>query len=169
MAWVVVFVLEERLVRADHLCVLAEPGPDSPAQVDDALNPLGGQEGVAQNLLGLLAYAVNAARTLDETDDGPGQVVVHNDMGVLKVLALAQDVGGDHDAKLPLRFALARPLVTVWAESPCQLSGVGGTAGDARHVRNPSVLELRFQVINRVGELGEHQRLPVRRVSVSSE
>ena len=83
-------------------------------------------------------------------------------MGVLEILALAEHVGGDQDAKLPLRFALARPLVAVRAESPCQLSGVGGTAGDARHVRNPSLLELPFQVVNCVGELGEHQRLPVR-------
>ena len=48
---IIVFVLEERLVSANDLCVLAEPGPDSPAQVDDALNPLGGQEGVAEYLL----------------------------------------------------------------------------------------------------------------------
>ena len=43
---------------------------------------------MAENLLCLLPDAVDAARTLDETDNGPGQVVIHDDMGVLEILAL---------------------------------------------------------------------------------
>ena len=68
---IVVFVLEERFVSPDHFCVLPEPLPDPPAQVDDALDALGWQEGVAEYLLCLLPYTVDAARTLDEADDGP--------------------------------------------------------------------------------------------------
>ena len=103
----------------------------------------------------------DAARALDETDDSPGQVVVHDHVGVLEILALAKHVGGDQDAKLPLRFALARPLVAVRAESPCRIRGVGRVAGNSGHVRHPSLLELRFQVVNRVSELREHQHLLV--------
>ena len=85
--------------------------------------PSAGKEGVAENLFRLLPDSVDAARTLDEADDGPGQVVVHDYVGVLEVLALTQYVGGNQDAKLSLRFALARPLVAVRAESPCRIRG----------------------------------------------
>ena len=79
----VFIILEERLIRADHLGVLLEPVPDTLAQFDDALNSLGGQERVTKYLLRLLPDAVDAARPLNETNDGPGQVVVHNDVTVL--------------------------------------------------------------------------------------
>ena len=86
---VFVLVLKERLVSADHLGVFPEALPYSPAQVDDALDALGGKEGVAEYLLCLLSDAVHAARALDEADDGPRQVVVHDYVGVLEVLAFA--------------------------------------------------------------------------------
>ena len=117
---------------------------------------------MAENLLRLLPYAVNAARTLDEPDDGPGQVVVDDDVAVLEVLALAEHVGGDEDAKLLIRVSLPRTPVAFRAESPCQPGGVVGVAGDARHGLHASALELRFEVVNRVGELGEDQHLLVR-------
>ena len=95
-----VVVLEERFVGADHLSVLLETLPDPPAQVDYALDTLGRKEGVAENLLCLLPDTVDAARTLDETYDGPGKVVVHDHVAVLEVLALAEHVGGNQDPKL---------------------------------------------------------------------
>ena len=45
------FIFEESLVRTDDLRVFPEPLPDSDTQVDDALNALGGQEGVTKYLL----------------------------------------------------------------------------------------------------------------------
>ena len=66
---------------------------------------------MAEYLLRLLPDAVDAARPLNETDDGPGQVVVDDDMAVLEVLSLAEYVSGDEDAKLLFRLALARPPV----------------------------------------------------------
>ena len=69
------------------------------AQLDEALDAIGGNEGVAENLVRLLPDAVHAARPLDQPDDGPGQVVVHDDVGILKVLAFGEHVGGDQHAQ----------------------------------------------------------------------
>ncbi len=59
-------------------------------------------------------------------------------------------------------MTLALPPVAVWTESPCKLGGVGGVSGDASHRLHASTLELRVQIENRVGELGEDQDLLVR-------
>ena len=118
---------------------------------------------MAQNLLRLLPDAVHPTCPLNDSDDGPGQVVVHDNMAVLKVLTLAQHVSGDKDAKFVLWLTLARSLVAVWAELPCKLGGIGGVAGDACQSLHSSTLELSFQIVNRVGELGEDQDLLVRK------
>ena len=70
---------EEALVRADDLAVLSQPLHHAFAQVDDALDAVFGQEGVAADDLGSLADAVDAPRPLRQADDSPGQVVVHDD------------------------------------------------------------------------------------------
>ena len=61
--------------------------------------PSAGQEGIAENLFRFLADAIHAARALDEADDGPGQIEIHDDGGILEVLAFAEDVGGDQHAE----------------------------------------------------------------------
>ena len=58
-----------------HLGVLLRSFPNPPAQVNDTLHTLGGQEGVAEYLVCLLPYAVDAARPLNKTDNCPRQVV----------------------------------------------------------------------------------------------
>ncbi|SHV95877.1 Uncharacterised protein [Mycobacteroides abscessus subsp. abscessus] len=61
------------------------------------------EKGIQQDSLGLLANAVDTAGTLDESDDRPRQVVVHDDVSVLQVLALAEDICRDKDPQLILR------------------------------------------------------------------
>jgi hypothetical protein len=61
------------------------------------------QAGLRQEVVGvdgivLGADAVHAAHALDETDGVPMQVVVDDVVGVLKVEALAENIGGDQDA-----------------------------------------------------------------------
>ena len=58
-------------------------------------DPIRWDERVAKNLVRLLADSVNTASPLNEADDGPGQVVVDDNVCVLKVLALRQHVGCD--------------------------------------------------------------------------
>ena len=115
---IVAVVFEERLVGADHLGVLAQAGADAAAQADDALDAVGREEGVGEDLLGPLADPVDAAHPLDEPDDRPGQIVVDDDAGVLEVLALGEDVGGQEDAQLVAGGHLVALLVAPRAEAP---------------------------------------------------
>ena len=91
------FVLEEGFISAHYFGVLPQTAADPSPEVDDALNSFGGEERVAEDLFGGLADAVNPARPLDEADDGPRQVEIDDYGTVLEVLALAQDIGGDHE------------------------------------------------------------------------
>ena len=161
---VVLLVLEKGFVGADDLGVFVQALADARAQADEALDAIGGQEGVAEDLLGLLPDAVHAARALDEADDGPRQVEVHDDGGVLKVLAFAEDIGGDKDAEFIDRGdvvgrAFVPRLVAFGAEAAGEAGGIFGVAGDAGHLLEPAGLQLVGEVGDRVGELGEDEYL----------
>ena len=62
---VVFVVLEERLVGAYNLRVLAQPVTYPATQIDDAFHAVGRHEGMAEDFLGRLADAVHAASALD--------------------------------------------------------------------------------------------------------
>ena len=84
----------------------------------NSLDPGGREEGIAQDLLGLLADSVDAPGPLDKSDDGPREVEVNDDCAILEVLPFAQDVRRHQDAKLlggrdPVTLA-----VTHGAEAP---------------------------------------------------
>jgi hypothetical protein len=51
----------------------------------------------------LLADPVHAAGALDEADDGPGEVVVDDPCGILKVLAFREHIGGDEECGSAVR------------------------------------------------------------------
>ena len=93
------FVLEKSFIGADDLGVFAQALADPRAQPDKPFDAICRHKGVTKNLLGFLADTVHAARALDEADDGPGQIEVHHDGGVLEVLAFAEDIGGDQHAE----------------------------------------------------------------------
>ena len=124
---VVPVVLEEGLVGAHHLGVLVQALPHAGAQPDDALHAVGRQEGVAEDLLGLLPDAIHAARPLDQADDGPRQVVVDDDGAVLEVLAFAQDIGGDSTRSSSVGADLVALLVALRAEAPGQAGRVSAS------------------------------------------
>ena len=118
-------VLEERLVRAHDLGVLGEPGADARPQADDPFDTLGWQEAAAEDLLSALADAIDAACALDEADDAPREVVVHDDRTVLEVLALAEHVGRDEHPELPAPGALgSRMRVAIGAEPAGEAGGI---------------------------------------------
>ena len=61
----------------------------------------------------LLADTVDTTSTLDDPDDRPGQVVVHDDVAVLQVLAFREHIGSNKDIdrvgeRLGRRLSLAR-------------------------------------------------------------
>ena len=97
-----VVVFEERLVGPDHLGVLVETNPHAGPQPQQALDPLGRQKGIAQDVARPLADAVDAARALNQADDRPRQIVVHHDGAVLQILSFAEHVGGQQHAQLVL-------------------------------------------------------------------
>ena len=116
---------KEGFIGADHFGILVKSCPYAGAQPDQPFDSLGGEEGVAEDVLRLLANAVDAAGALDEADDGPGQVVVDDDGAVLKVLAFAEHIGGDEDAQLLFGRNLVTLAIGNGAEAPGQLGGVG--------------------------------------------
>ena len=92
---VVAVVLEEGLIGANDLGVLLQALADTRTQAKNPLDALGWQEGVDEDLLGLLADAIHPASPLDEANDRPRQVIVDDYGAVLKVLPFAEYVGGD--------------------------------------------------------------------------
>ena len=130
---------------------------------DDPLHAVGRQERVAEDRVGLLADAVDAAGPLNQADDRPGEIVVDDDRAVLEVLAFAEDVGGQHDAQFVLpgdllsRFSLLTGL-NRWATL------VGSSVSPVTPARAATCrgFELRGEVVHRVGELREDQHLLAR-------
>ena len=112
----------------------------------------------------MLADAIHAARALDEADDGPRQIEVHDDGGVLEVLAFAEHIGGDQHAEfLGGRNVVGRtfvPRLVAFGAEPAGVAGrFFGVAGDAGHLLEPARLQLFRKVGHGVGELGEDEDL----------
>ena len=159
---VVFFVLEKGFVGADDLGVFLQALADARAQADEALDAIGGQKRVAENFLRLLADAIHAARALDEADDGPRQIEVHDDGGVLKVLAFAENIGGDQNAKfVAMAEILSRALLLSGLNRRAKVGRVFGVAGDAGQLLEAARLQLVAEVEHGVGELGEDEDLLV--------
>ena len=109
------------------------------AQADEALDALCRDKRVAQNFLGLLADTIHAAGTLNEANDGPRQIEVHNDGGVLKILTFAENVGGDQHAEFfggrnVVSRSFVPRLVAVGAETASVVGWLFGVARDASHL-----------------------------------
>ena len=152
-----VFVLEKGFIGADDLGILIKSCANAGAQPDQTFDALGRQERVAEDVLRLLANAVDAAGALDEADDGPGQVVVDDDGTVLEVLAFAEYVGGDEHAQLLVGRNLVTLAVGIGAEEPGQLGGIGTGPGNGGKALNAGGVELACEVLDGVGELGEDE------------
>ena len=157
----VVVVFEEVFVGADDFGILLQALADSGPQPEDSFNAVGRQEGIAENGLRLLADTVHAAGTLHKPNDGPRQIVIHHDGGVLEVLAFAEHVGGDDDAKFLVRGHLLPLVVALGAETPRIAGRVVGVARHAGQLGDPGTAELPFKVVRRVGKLREDQHLLV--------
>ena len=143
---VVAFVLEKGFVRADHLGVFLQALADARAQSDEPLDAIGGKKGVAEDLFGFLPDAVHTACALDKTDNGPGEVVVDDDGGILQVLAFAEDIGGDKHAQFLGRQDLIAGLMALRAEAAGKSGRVFGVAGDPGQLFYPAVLQLFAQI-----------------------
>ena len=159
MRLVVLVVLEEGFVRADHLGVLLQALPHAGAQADDALDAVGRQEGVAEDRLGLLADAVDAAGPLDQADDGPGQVVVDDDRASCRFwpslstsVAIRTRVPGR--ATTCVRLLL---LTGLKRQASCVGSSVSPVTPPAR--LTPRACSCVGKVVHGVGELGEDEHL----------
>lgn len=158
------FVLEEGLVRADHLGILVETLPHAGTKSDQILDALCGQEGIAEDLFGLLSDAIHAAGALDEPDDRPGQIEVHDDGAVLEVLTLAQNVCRDQDPKFLIRRDLVALAVAFGAEAPSEARRILGFTCDTREPLNIPGAKLRLQVAHGVSELREDDDLVIRMI-----
>ena len=123
-------ILEESFIRADDFRVLVQPLAHAGAETDETLDAVGGQKRVAEDFLRFLPDAVHAARALDQTDNGPGQIEVHDDGGVLEVLSFAQDIGGDENAEFLGGGNFLARLVAFRTEAAGESGGVFGVVGD---------------------------------------
>jgi hypothetical protein len=110
------------------------------------------------------ADAVHTADALDETDGVPVQVVVDDVVGVLKIEALAEDVGGDQDAQLLVPRARAELVVVgLGGETLDDAATVFGVALDSADAAQ--VFEVVVEVVGRVGILSEDEDLAVEQVT----
>ena len=78
-----VFVLEKGLIGSNDLGILMETRSDTRPKPDQALNSVGRKERIAKNAVCLLPDAIHAAGSLDQADDCPWEVVVHDDGAIL--------------------------------------------------------------------------------------
>ena len=159
-------VAEEPLVGAEGGGVVAEPLPDALAQADRLLDLLV-RDQVDEDLVGLLADAVDTAGALDDPDDRPRQVVVDDDVGVLEVLALGQDVGGDQDVDRVRRPACVRLPRRAGGCSRARSGGRWRLGRRSRRYASPTfgdagVLQRLRDVLGGVGVLGEDEHLLAR-------
>ena len=114
--------------------------PDAGPQPNDPFDPIGGQEAVTQNPIGLLTDPIDAASPLDQPDDGPREIEVHDDSRILQVLAFAEHVGGDQNVDLVLQEELRPRLSLLQAGLKRQASSgriirVAGDGGQSRRGR----------------------------------
>ena len=138
---VVTVVLEEGLVGTDNLGVLPQPLPDTGSQPDDPFDPICRKERVTEDFVGLLADTVHATGTLDQTNDGPGKVVVDDDRRILEVLALAEHIRGDQDIEFVGGGDVVAFTVAFRAEPPGQFRRVFRIPGDGRDALNAAIHE----------------------------
>jgi hypothetical protein len=156
--FVVLVVVEEGLVGADDFLVLDQALAHTGTEFDEAFDAIRRDEGVAKNLVRLLADTINTAGALDQTDDGPGQVVVDDDV--------RSPAGSGPRKARPSRSARgAHPLVDLvafsvglWREAPRQRRGVRALAGSFSTFCDAKRGKLGFQVTGSVGELREDQQ-----------
>ena len=113
---IVRIVLKEGLVTPDDLSIFFEPLPDSVAKVDDPFDAIGRHERVAVDFAGLLSNSIHASGALDQPDDGPWQIVVHDHVTILEVLTFAKHIGRDQHPQLMLRLYHIAFLVALGAE-----------------------------------------------------
>lgn len=151
---------EEGFVGADDLLILFEALHEAGAKADDAVHALGGQERVGQDGVVLLADAVHSAGALDEPDDGPREVEVHDDVGVLEVLTFGKDIGGNEHAQFG--FAFAQAAVGPGAEAAGQGHRIGSVAGGDVEVGDAGAAQFIGEIPGGVGELGEDEDLVAR-------
>ena len=124
------------------------------------------------------SQAVDAAEALDDAHGVPVDVVVHQAVAVLQVLALGDAVSGEHHVYLALLpLALGQLLGDrgearehVLERGPRQLEGMRAAPGPGDFgALEPQVLgeasrQFVEQVVDRVGERAEHEHLAVARV-----
>ncbi|OQC24336.1 MAG: hypothetical protein BWX70_02639 [Verrucomicrobia bacterium ADurb.Bin070] len=139
--------------------------PHAGAEADYALDAIRRQERITEDGVGLLADTVDAARALDEPDDGPGQIEVDDDGAVLEILALAEHIGREDDPQFVFTGHFVAFAVADRAETVSDGGRVFRVAGDSFERREPSGLKLLAQIVDGVGKLGEEQDF-VRRVPV---
>ena len=153
------FVLKEGLVGAHHFGVLVQALPHASTQADEAFYAIRGQERVAEDLLRLLANAVDASGALDQANDGPGKIEVHDDAAVLEVLALAQDIRRKQHTQFVLGCDLVPLLVALGAEAPGVARRVFRVAGHSRAALQAARPQLLIEVAHGIGELREDDDL----------
>ena len=84
--------IEEGFVRTQNFLALLEPPAQTMAEIDNPIHPVCRKECVASDGERLLTDAINTACALDEPDDGPRQIEIHECTCGLQVQALTRGV-----------------------------------------------------------------------------
>ena len=95
---------KEHFIGSDGFRVFLDPLLQTAAKIDDAFNSVFRQEGITENVFGNLSDTVDASGPLDQSDNGPRQIVVDDDMRILKILSFADHVRGNYNTDFFTRF-----------------------------------------------------------------
>ena len=92
---------------------------DARAESNEPFHAIGRQERITKYLFGLLTDAIYTTGALNEADDGPWQIVVHDDCTILEILTFAENVGRDKNAEFFIGLD-GLLVVAGRAETPCK-------------------------------------------------
>ena len=96
--------LEKHLVRAYNVGIGIDAVVEATSEIYDFLHTVGREEGVAINLVGLLADTVNTSCSLDKSDYGPWKVVIDNYVSILQVVTFGKHICCDEYASLFVKW-----------------------------------------------------------------
>src|SRR5438552_2076289 len=90
-------VFEECFICADDFGIFFETLPYALSESDKSFYAVSWEKGIAIDGVRLLTYTIYTASSLDQADNGPWDIVIDDDGGVLQVLAFTQHVSGNQD------------------------------------------------------------------------
>ena len=104
----------------------------------------------------MLTDTVNTSGTLNQADDCPWQVIIHDNVGILKVMTFGKHIGSNENTGLLFSCIFACRIVAVRRELLDNGGRIVPVACGIIYIRESALAKLLVDITCCVGELGEH-------------